>query len=65
MALAMATLCFCPPEMCDPFTPTFRLKPVYSPPISSIPFSFPVINDSAFDNRADYTTLSSLTFYKL
>jgi hypothetical protein len=27
MTLAIATLCFCPPEMCDPFTPTFLLNP--------------------------------------
>jgi len=27
IALAMATLCFCPPEIWDPFTPTFLSKP--------------------------------------
>ena len=30
MTLAMATLCFWPPEMCDPLTPTFLLNPVPS-----------------------------------
>ena len=30
MTLAMATLCFCPPEMWDPLTPTFFSKPVPS-----------------------------------
>lgn len=26
---AIATLCFCPPEMCEPFTPTFLLNPLF------------------------------------
>ena len=26
--LAIATLCFCPPEICDPLTPTLLSKPV-------------------------------------
>lgn len=30
MALAIAILCFWPPEICDPFTPTSRLNPKLS-----------------------------------
>lgn len=31
IALAMATLCFCPPEIWPPFTPTPLLNPYPSP----------------------------------
>lgn len=29
IARAIATLCFCPPEICDPLMPTFWSKPLF------------------------------------
>jgi len=42
IVLAIATLCFCPPEICDPLTPTFLSNPVPLL-VSLLVFSFPKI----------------------
>ena len=66
MALAIATLCFCPPEMWDPFTPTLRSNPLpVSPSSSSRIFSSPMMNDSALAFRAASVMSLSVTYSRL
>ena len=66
IALAIATLCFCPPEICDPLTPTFLSKPFPdSSSSSSRSFSSPKIKDIALAFLATYTISSSVAVYKL
>jgi hypothetical protein len=72
----MATLCFCPPEICEPFTPTFFSNPDY--PVESdsgyyLPFysasetsfSSPSIKDKAFACLAAFIISSSETLSML
>jgi hypothetical protein len=51
MALAMATLCFCPPEIWDPLIPTFLSKPC--PGISTLVLLSVLISSSSPSMKAN------------
>lgn len=52
MALAIATLCFWPPEICDPLTPTFFSNP-----------DSPVESDSGWSSSPFYSASETSLYY--